>query len=82
MSFVLGRAAGVDAGPSGRLGSYRARDGSEGAPLHLDLDGPHAVSIVGKRGYGKSYTLGVIAESLARADGVAPVSIRWARSRR
>ena len=75
MSVVLGRTAGVDAGQSGRLGSYRARDGSEGAPLHLDLDGPHAASIVGKRGYGKSYTLGVLAESLAKADGVAPVVV-------
>jgi hypothetical protein len=31
--------------------------------------------VVGKRGYGKSYTLGVIAEELARADGLAPVVI-------
>jgi len=31
--------------------------------------------IVGKRGYGKSYTLGVVAEALARADGVSPVII-------
>jgi DNA helicase HerA-like ATPase len=60
-------------GPVARLGCYRARDGSAGAPLSLDLDRPHAVLVVGKRGYGKSYTLGVIAEALARADGVAPV---------
>ena len=75
MSFVIGREDGVEAGPAGDLGSYRALDGSEGAPLHIDLDGPHAMLIVGKRGYGKSYTLGVIAESLARARGVAPVII-------
>lgn len=75
VTFVLGREAGVEAGPTGDLGSYRALDGSEGAPLQIDLDGPHAVLVVGKRGYGKSYTLGVIAESLARADGVAPVII-------
>ncbi|QLH79874.1 ATP-binding protein [Halosimplex rubrum] len=62
-----------DDAPAGRLGTYRARDGSSGAPLHVDLDGPHATLIVGKRGYGKSYTLGVLAEALARADGVAPV---------
>ena len=73
--FVIGRGQDLDAGPSGRLGAYRALDGSEGAPLYLDLDGPHAMLIVGKRGYGKSYTLGVIAESLARARGVAPVII-------
>ncbi|PSP61041.1 ATPase [Halobacteriales archaeon QH_8_67_36] len=75
MTFVLGREEGVEAGPAGDLGHYRALDGSEGAPLHIDLDGPHATLVVGKRGYGKSYTLGVIAESLARADGVAPVVI-------
>ncbi|MFB6083219.1 MAG: ATP-binding protein [Halorientalis sp.] len=73
--FVVGRDRGVDAGPSGHLGAYRALDGSAGAPLHLDLDGPHAATIVGKRGYGKSYTLGVVAESLARAPGVAPVVV-------
>lgn len=28
---------------------------------------------MGKRGYGKSYTLGVLAEELARAEGVSPV---------
>ncbi|WP_299264341.1 ATP-binding protein [Halorientalis sp.] len=71
--FVVGRGQDPDAGPSGHLGAYRALDGSQGAPLYLDLDSPHAVLIVGKRGSGKSYTLGVIAESLARANGVAPV---------
>ncbi|WP_459194393.1 ATP-binding protein [Halosimplex sp. J119] len=74
MTFVIGRGQGdVEEGPSGHLGTYRALDGSDGAPLHLDLDGPHAMLIVGKRGYGKSYTLGVVAESLSRAHGVAPV---------
>jgi len=73
VSFVIGRATGPEAGPTGDLGAYRARDGSAGASLYLDLDGPHAVSVVGKRGYGKSYTLGVVAESLARERGVAPV---------
>lgn len=74
MTFVLGRGGGaLDEGPSGHLGAYRALDGSQGAPLHLDMDGPHAMLIVGKRGYGKSYTLGVIAEALSRAHGIAPV---------
>ncbi len=44
-------------------------------PLALDLDGPHATLLVGKRGYGKSYTLGVLAEELARTTGVAPVLV-------
>ncbi|MFP8952957.1 ATP-binding protein [Natrialbaceae archaeon A-arb3/5] len=75
MSFVLGRSEALEAGPSGRLGRYRALDGSHGATLHLDLDGPHAMLVVGKRGYGKSFTLGVIAEALSREPAVAPVII-------
>ncbi|NHN61188.1 MULTISPECIES: ATP-binding protein [Halorussus] len=59
--------------PSAHLGAYRARDGSAGARVRVDLDAPHAGLVVGKRGYGKSYTLGVLAEELARAEGVAPV---------
>jgi DNA helicase HerA-like ATPase len=76
VTFVIGRGEGrQEAGPSGRLGTYRALDGSEGALLHLDFDGPHAILVVGKRGYGKSYTMGVVAEGLARARGVAPVVV-------
>ncbi|AXR78323.1 ATP-binding protein [Natrarchaeobaculum sulfurireducens] len=75
MRFVIGR--GVDAGTdqTGHVGQYRALDGSEGANLYLDLDSPHATLIVGKRGYGKSFTLGVVAEELARVSGVAPVIV-------
>ncbi|MFA1612102.1 ATP-binding protein [Halobellus rubicundus] len=72
---VLGRGSGEPSGPTGRLGHHRARDGSRGAPVDVDLDRPHATLVVGKRGYGKSYTLGVLAEAAARADGVAPVVI-------
>ncbi len=75
MGFVIGRGSDAEPVQAGRLGRYRALDGSEGAPLYLDLDGPHAVSVVGKRGYGKSFTLGVLAEELARAPGVAPVIV-------
>lgn len=73
MSFVLGRDSGLDGGECGLIGQYRALDGSDGAPLYLDLDGPHATLIVGKRGYGKSFTMGVVAEELASASGIAPV---------
>ncbi|WP_115865208.1 ATP-binding protein [Halorussus litoreus] len=59
--------------PAARFGHYRARDGSSGAEVRIDFDRPHVGLIVGKRGYGKSYTLGVLAEELARAPGVAPV---------
>lgn len=75
VSFVLGRDADREDGPSCRLGVYRALDGSDGAALALDLDSPHAIALVGKRGYGKSHTMGVIAEGLARAHGLAPVVV-------
>ena len=75
MTFVLGRGETAAPRQAGRLGRYRALDGSSGAALYLDIDRPHAMLVVGKRGYGKSYTLGVIAEELARADGVAPTII-------
>lgn len=77
---VVGRREGGDSagrleerGPVGRFGRYRARDGSRGAPVGIDLDRPHAGLVVGKRGSGKSYTLGVLAEELAATEGVAPV---------
>ncbi|WP_199234099.1 ATP-binding protein [Halorubrum sp. GN11_10-6_MGM] len=56
-----------------RIGSFLARDGSAGAPVGIDIDRPHAGVIFGKRGTGKSYTLGVLAEELADADGVVPI---------
>jgi DNA helicase HerA-like ATPase len=61
--------------PTGPLGTYRARDGSAGAAVGVDLDRPHAGLVVGKRGSGKSYTLGVLAEAAARGTGVAPVVV-------
>lgn len=76
---VVGRETGDDAEaeetPTGRLGRYLARDGSVGAPVGVDLDRPHAGLVVGKRGAGKSHTLGVLAEAAARARGVAPVVV-------
>lgn len=59
--------------PRGALGTYRATDGSDGADVAIDFDRPHACLIVGKRGSGKSHTLGVLAEGLVRTDGVAPI---------
>jgi hypothetical protein len=72
---VLGRSEGDEGGPVGRFGAHRARDGSRGAAVGIDLDRPHAALVVGKRGYGKSYTLGVLAEAAARAPGIAPVVV-------
>jgi DNA helicase HerA-like ATPase len=68
---VIGRTDG--AGPVGALGHYRARDGSAAARVGIDLDRPHLVLVVGKRGTGKSYTMGVLAEELAETPGVSPV---------
>ncbi|MFT4947503.1 MAG: DNA helicase HerA-like ATPase [Natronomonas sp.] len=76
MSFIIGRGREeIGSKSAGRIGRYRALDGSQGAPLYLDIDSPHAILVVGKRGYGKSYTLGVVAEELARADPIAPVVV-------
>ena len=58
-----------------RIGSFLARDGSAGATVGVDVDRPHAGVVFGKRGTGKSYTLGVLAEGLAAADGVSPVVV-------
>jgi hypothetical protein len=38
-----------------------------GMPTNLDLMSPHVMFVAGKRGSGKSYTLGIIAEELALA---------------
>ncbi|WP_407355014.1 ATP-binding protein [Methanolobus sp. WCC5] len=46
------------------LGRYLARDRSSGSHVSLDVNHPHAVLIAGKRGYGKSYTMGVLIEGL------------------
>ena len=75
---ILGRRSDTPTDPgthAGRIGHHRARDGSHGAPVAVDFDRPHAALVVGKRGYGKSYTLGVLAEEAARAAGVAPVVV-------
>ena len=71
---VVGRDADTT-GQTLHLGAYRARDGALGAPVHVDCEHPHAITVVGKRGSGKSHTLGVIAEGLATATGVTPIVV-------
>ncbi|MFB6069463.1 MAG: ATP-binding protein [Halanaeroarchaeum sp.] len=73
MTFVLGRSD--DAGPTGTLGHFLATDGSRGAPVSFDLDRPHVGLVVGKRGSGKSHTLGVLAEEIAGSRGVGGVVV-------
>jgi uncharacterized protein len=48
------------------IGNYMALDHSRGAPVYLDALKPHAILICGKRGYGKSYTMGCMLEELTR----------------
>ncbi|SFM48289.1 ATP-binding protein [Methanolobus profundi] len=62
------------------MGRYLARDRSSGSHVSLDVNRPHAVFIAGKRGYGKSYTMGVLMEGLMLLpdgirEGVASVVI-------
>ncbi|MFH1408440.1 MAG: DUF87 domain-containing protein [Nanoarchaeota archaeon] len=66
--IVIGRVH--DLGDQGRilLGKHYVRMGqttSLSNPIYLDVASSHVVLVVGKRGGGKSYTLGVIAEGMA-----------------
>ena len=47
------------------IGNYMALDHSRGAAVYLDALKPHVVLICGKRGYGKSYTMGCLLEELS-----------------
>ncbi|OYT29315.1 nucleotidyltransferase [Thermoplasmatales archaeon ex4572_165] len=50
------------------IGKFYALDGSYGKNVYLDAKYPHIISIFGKRGYGKSYTMGVFIEEIANLD--------------
>ncbi len=65
--YILGRRGQANNGLL-NLGRYLALDGSLGAEIYFDALHPHVVLICGKRGYGKSYSLGVIVEELASLD--------------
>lgn len=64
--------------------SEKGKHGLYGKKVLVDAVFPHVVFISGHRGSGKSYTLGVIAEELSKADlGVGviivdPIGIFWA----
>lgn len=49
---------------SAYLGRSFDRDGELGDDVYLDLNSPHMITICGKRGTGKSHTLGVLMEEL------------------
>ncbi|MBC7085642.1 MAG: ATP-binding protein [Methanomethylovorans sp.] len=62
--YVLGRRNNGEQGLL-NLGRYVALDGSGASYVGLDALGPHCVLICGKRGYGKSYTMGILVEELS-----------------
>lgn len=65
--FILGRTEKTSGGIL-TLGRYFALDGSLGAEVCLDVTRPHVIFICGKRGYGKSYTIGVFLEEICRLE--------------
>ena len=65
--YILGRRQKTGDGVL-NIGRYYALDGSRGAPVYIDALHPHMIFVCGKRGYGKSYTLGVFLEEIASLD--------------
>jgi len=61
--YVLGRREKRGEGAL-NIGRYYALDGSLGSSVYLDGIKPHVITICGKRGYGKSYTMGVFVEEM------------------
>ena len=62
--YVLGRRdSNVDAGTL-NFWRYLALDRSTGSDVYMDALRPHVILICGKRGYGKSYTMGTLLEEL------------------
>ena len=47
------------------IGRFYALDSSLGSNIAIDISKPHIILISGKRGYGKSYTMGVLIEELS-----------------
>lgn len=65
--YVLGRRE-KKLGATLNIGRYYALDSSLGANVYVDILRPHVVLICGKRGYGKSYTIGVFIEEIAKLE--------------
>lgn len=66
--YVLGRRdSGVGAGTM-NIGKYLALDKSMGSDVYMDALRPHVILICGKRGYGKSYTMGTVIEELSSLE--------------
>ncbi|MEE9150270.1 MAG: DUF87 domain-containing protein [Thermoplasmata archaeon] len=52
----------------GKIVSYPAGRYEESGAVYLDITSPHCMLVVGKRGTGKSYTLGVVAEGFGMLE--------------
>jgi len=65
--YILGRKEENGEG-SLNIGRYYALDSSLGSNVYIDIIHPHIVLICGKRGYGKSHTIGVFIEEIARLE--------------
>lgn len=63
--YVLGRRDTNIATGTLNMGRYLALDKSLGSDVCIDALRPHVILICGKRGYGKSYTMGTMIEELA-----------------
>jgi len=62
--YVLGR-RGAEEGGILNVGRYYALDKSLGSNVYVDGAKPHVILICGKRGYGKSYTMGTFIEEMS-----------------
>ncbi len=65
--YILGRRGKEEDGLL-NIGRYYALDASLGSNVYVDALKPHVILICGKRGYGKSYTLGVFIEEIMKLD--------------
>lgn len=63
--YVLGRRDASSRTGTLNIGRYLALDKSLGADVYIDALRPHVILICGKRGYGKSYSMGTMIEELA-----------------
>jgi uncharacterized protein len=65
--YILGRRE-KKPGAALNIGRYYALDSSLGSNVYIDILRPHIILICGKRGYGKSYTIGVFIEEIASLE--------------
>ncbi len=65
--YILGRRE-KNLGGLLNIGRYYALDSSLGSDVYIDIIHPHIVLICGKRGYGKSHTIGVFIEEIAQLE--------------